>query len=46
MEFFGLSGDSAIILVLGNILNLYVAVDAILSIEMTVKQVFILAVMF
>jgi len=45
MEIFGLSGNAAIVLVLGNVLNLYAAVGAVLSMEMTVKQVFILAVM-
>lgn len=45
MGIFGLTGESAIVLVLGNVLNLYAAVGAILTMEMTVKQVFILAVM-
>ncbi|WP_243297974.1 nucleoside recognition domain-containing protein [Bacillus litorisediminis] len=45
MGVFGLSGDAAIPLVLGNVLNLYAAIGAILSIELTVKEVFILAVM-
>ncbi len=45
MGIFGLSGNAAIVLVLGNVLNLYAAVGAILSMELTSKQVFILAVM-
>ncbi len=45
MGIFGLTGDSAIVLVLGNVLNLYAAVGAILTMELTVKQVFILSVM-
>jgi len=45
MGIFGLSGETAIVLVLGNILNLYAAVGAILTMELTVKQVFILAIM-
>jgi len=45
MGIFGLSGDAAIVLVLGNFLNLYAAIGAILMLELTVKQVFILSVM-
>ncbi|RNF39358.1 nucleoside recognition domain-containing protein [Planococcus salinus] len=45
MGIFGLSGDAAIPLVLGNALNLYAAIGGILSLELTVKEVFILAVM-
>ncbi|PLR85351.1 hypothetical protein CVD25_06260 [Bacillus canaveralius] len=45
MSVFGLSGDAAIPLVLGNFLNLYAAIGAILSLDLTVKEVFILAVM-
>ncbi|WP_018921936.1 nucleoside recognition domain-containing protein [Salsuginibacillus kocurii] len=45
MAWIGLPGEAAIPLVLGNVLNLYAAIGAILSIEMTVKEVFILAVM-
>ncbi len=41
----GLRGDAAIPLVLGNVLNLYAAIAGILSLELTVKEVFILAVM-
>jgi hypothetical protein len=45
MKLFGLSGDAAIPLVLGNFLNLYAAIGAILTLDFTVKEVFILAVM-
>ncbi|MDQ0161975.1 nucleoside recognition domain-containing protein [Aeribacillus alveayuensis] len=45
MGVFGLRGDAAIPLVLGNLLNLYAAIGAILTLELTVKEVFILAVM-
>lgn len=45
MKIFGLSGDAAIPLVLGNFLNLYAAIGAILTIDLTVKEVFIIAIM-
>lgn len=45
MKIFGLSGDAAIPLVLGNFLNLYAAIGAILTLDLTVKEVFIIAVM-
>lgn len=45
MSIFGLSGDAAVPLVLGNALNLYAGIAGILSMELTVKEVFILAVM-
>ena len=45
MSIFGLPGEAAIPLVLGNLLNLYAGIGAILSLEFTVKEVFILAVM-
>ncbi|MBM7648764.1 hypothetical protein JOC78_001710 [Bacillus ectoiniformans] len=45
MSIFGLSGDAAIPLVFGNFLNLYAGIGAILSLDLTVKEVFILAVM-
>lgn len=45
MKFIGLSGDAAIPLVLGNCLNLYAAIGGMLSLDLTVKEVFILAVM-
>lgn len=45
MGFLGLSGDAAIPLVLGNFLNLYASIGAILSLDLTVKEVFTIAVM-
>ncbi|WP_312468783.1 nucleoside recognition domain-containing protein [Neobacillus sp.] len=45
MKLLGLSGDAAIPLVLGNFLNLYAAIGAILTFDFSVKEVFILAVM-
>ncbi|MDQ0233493.1 nucleoside recognition domain-containing protein [Metabacillus malikii] len=45
MGVFGLSGEAAIPLVIGNILNLYAGIGAILSLDLTVKEVFILALM-
>ncbi|MBA4537558.1 hypothetical protein H1Z61_10545 [Bacillus aquiflavi] len=45
MKIFGLSGDAAIPLVLGNVLNLYAGIGAILTLDFTVKEVFIIAVM-
>jgi hypothetical protein len=45
MKLFGLSGDAAIPLVIGNFLNLYAAIGAILTLDFSVKEVFILAVM-
>jgi hypothetical protein len=45
MGLIGLSGDAAIPLVLGTFLNLYGAIGAILTLDLTVKEVFIVAVM-
>lgn len=45
MGLFGLPGEAAVPLVLGNLLNLYAAIGAILAMELTVKQVFTLALM-
>lgn len=45
MGIFGLRGEAAIPLVLGNVLNLYAGIGGILSMDLTVKEVFILAVM-
>ncbi|MBB6445105.1 nucleoside recognition domain-containing protein [Bacillus benzoevorans] len=45
MNVLGLSGDAAIPLVIGNFLNLYGAIGAILSLDLTVKEAFIIAVM-
>ncbi|KAF0818898.1 Nucleoside binding-domain containing protein YvoD [Bacillus sp. ZZV12-4809] len=45
MNLIGLSGDASIPLVLGNFLNLYAGIGAILTLDLTVKEVFIIAVM-
>jgi hypothetical protein len=45
MKVFGLTGDAAIPLVLGYFLNLYAAIGAILTLHLTIKEVFILAIM-
>ncbi|WP_235401398.1 nucleoside recognition domain-containing protein [Rubrobacter aplysinae] len=45
MGVFGLPQEAAVALLLGNLLNLYAAIGAILTMGLTVKQVFILAVM-
>ncbi|RFU63899.1 hypothetical protein D0466_10620 [Peribacillus glennii] len=45
MGLFGLPGDAAIPLVLGNFLNLYAAIAGILTLELSVKEVFIIATM-
>lgn len=45
MGLFGLPGDAAIPLVLGNFLNLYAGIAGILSLELSVKEVFIIATM-
>lgn len=45
MRIFGLPGEAAIPLVLGTMLNLYSGIAGILSLELTVKEVFTLAMM-
>jgi len=45
MKWIGLPGEAAIPLVLANLLNLYAGIGAILTLDLTVKEVFILAVM-
>lgn len=45
MSWFGLPSEAAVPLALGNLLNIYAAIGAIVAIELTVKQVFILAIM-
>ncbi len=42
---FGLSGQSALVLVLGNILNPYAAIGTMLTLELAIKEVYILAIM-
>lgn len=45
MKWIGLPGEAAIPLVLGLVLNLYAAIGAIITLDLTVKSVFILAMM-
>ncbi|GGA67359.1 nucleoside recognition domain-containing protein [Ornithinibacillus halotolerans] len=45
MGLIGLSGEAAVPIVLGNVLNLYAGIGAIISFDFTVKEVFIMAVM-
>lgn len=45
MSLIGLPGEAAIPLVIGNVLNLYAGIGAILTFDFTVKEVFILALM-
>ena len=45
MSIFGLPGEAALALVLGNALNIYAAIGVISSISLTAKQITILAVM-
>ncbi|ASK62740.1 hypothetical protein CFK37_11585 [Virgibacillus phasianinus] len=45
MGLFGLSGEAAVPLVLGNSLNLYAGIAAIVSFDFSIKEVFILAIM-
>lgn len=45
MKLIGLSGETAIPLVLGNTLNLYAGIAAIISFDFSVKEVFIMAIM-
>ncbi|WP_313236060.1 nucleoside recognition domain-containing protein [Sporosarcina ureae] len=45
MHLFGLRGEAAVPIVLGNALNLYAGIAGIISLELTVKEVFIIAMM-
>jgi len=45
MRLFGLSGDAAIVLVMGNLISSYAGIAAIYTLKLTIKEVFILAVM-
>lgn len=45
MGLIGLSGEAAVPIVLGNVLNLYAGIAAIISFDFTVKEVFIMAIM-
>lgn len=45
LQFIGLPGEAAMPLILGNFLNLYAAIGAIVSFDFTIKEVFIMAMM-
>lgn len=45
MKFFGLPGEASLVLVLGKILNLYAALGAISSLELTGREITIIATM-
>lgn len=45
MRLIGLPGEAALVLVLGNCINLYAGIGAITSLTLTIKQITILAVM-
>lgn len=45
MGLFGLPGEAAIVLVLGNVLNLYAAIGALKAIELSAMQITIIAMM-
>jgi len=45
MGVFGLPGEAAIVLVLGNMVNLYAAIGAMVSLPLTVREITILAIM-
>ncbi|MCL6449396.1 MAG: nucleoside recognition protein [Armatimonadetes bacterium] len=45
MHLFGLSGEAAVPLVLGNVLNLYAAIGAITSLHLSSREITILAIM-
>ncbi|MTI49232.1 MAG: nucleoside recognition protein [Firmicutes bacterium] len=45
MKIVGLPGEAAIVLVLGNIINLYAALGAVASLALTGKQITIIAIM-
>ncbi|MCF6095444.1 nucleoside recognition protein [Thermovorax subterraneus] len=45
MRFFGLPGEAALVLVLGNLVNLYAAIGAIVSLSLSLKEIAILAIM-
>ncbi|GLI20000.1 hypothetical protein TSYNTROPHJE_18130 [Tepidanaerobacter syntrophicus] len=45
MGFFGLPGEAAIVLVMGNAVNMYAAVGAMASLSLSLKEISILAIM-
>jgi len=45
MKVFGLPGEAAIVLVMGNLVNLYAAIGAMASLDLSLKEIYILAIM-
>lgn len=45
MGIFGLPGEAAIVLVLGNVVNLYAAIGAMVPLSLSIKELTILAIM-
>lgn len=45
MGLFGLPGEAAIVLVMGNFVNLYAAIGAMASLDLSLKEIYILAIM-
>ncbi|UMZ74665.1 nucleoside recognition domain-containing protein [Natranaerofaba carboxydovora] len=45
MRLFGLPGEAALVLVIGNLTNVYGAIGAILNLELTARQITIVSVM-
>jgi len=45
MKLFGLPGKAAIVLVMGNVVNLYAAIGAIASLDLSIREIYILAIM-
>ncbi|MDN5332280.1 MAG: hypothetical protein PWP45_1505 [Tepidanaerobacteraceae bacterium] len=45
MGIFGLPGEAALVLVLGNLVNLYAAIGAIVSLSLSLKEIAVLAIM-
>lgn len=45
MGIFGLPGEAALVLVIGNLVNLYAAIGAIASLSLSLKEISILAIM-
>ncbi|ADL06992.1 nucleoside recognition domain-containing protein [Thermosediminibacter oceani] len=45
MGIFGLPGEAALVLVIGNLVNLYAAIGAMLSLSLSLKEITVLAIM-
>lgn len=45
MQIFGLPGEATLVLVLGNLINLYAGIGAIASLSLTPKQITIISIM-